>query len=162
MTSSRFIEMLLYIESKRVWLWSVYLFFSRLKPSPLLSLSPFTCAPVPDLICPRKEVQPSRVVNAAAVEPARRKFDGVAPTLLTSPAGFREGSWRPVPCRCVTRCGGKICLLLGGRALALPRSRPVVPSRPPLLQQQTGFQCGPERLRRHLIVVLRPAHKDGE
>lgn len=58
--------------------------------------------------------------------------------------GFREGrhgceSLSPI---WMTRCGGYLSSL-GGRALALPRSRPVALSRRPLLEQEAGFHGGP-------------------
>lgn len=74
------------------------------------------------------------------------------------PAGFREGL-KPLPAS-VWQCRGKQSSL-GGHALALPCSRPVVLSHPPLLQEQAGFQRSPERWRRcpFITVVLQPVDK---
>lgn len=68
---------------------------------------------------------------------------------------------KPSPPSLMTRCGGYLSSL-GGRALALPCSRPVALSCPPLLEQQARFQGGPYCQRRHpfLVAAVHPVDKD--
>ena len=58
-----------------------------------------------------------------------------------SPVALEKGLWNPLYDKARRCCVSS----LGRRALALPCSRPAALSRPPLLEQRTGFHGSPDR-----------------
>lgn len=93
-----------------------------------------------------------------AVKPAGAVLLHRAPRCGAAP----EKGTKPLSPIRIRRCGGYLPSL-GGRALTLPRSRPVVLSHTALLEQQAGFRRSLEQQRQHSFVVVapHPADRDG-
>lgn len=100
------------------------------------------------------------MLSALTPKPTRSTFAGLVRALHRLPQGsplaLEKGLCHPFPL-CMTGCGGYL-LSLGGRAPALPCSRPAALSHPPLLEKQTCFEGSPDCWRGHPYLVAVVTH----